>query len=279
MRIPMPIIIAVLFMCCYNAAQALPVEKELQLLQDQLLESISSTDPESFEQFSTLTREIVMREKFLRDAGERYVIVNVADYTLRMIERGEERLLSKAIVGRPEQPTPLIPKGARITDVIVNPSWVVTENTALLRIAPRFAEDPNHALAMGYIVYSDWSATARTLDPTKVNWQKYIDKSHIPFKIYQKPGKLNELGTVKFIVPNTDGIFIHGTPYKKLFDSDKREYSSGCIRIREVQDLASLVLDGVSSTVIDTRIKRGSMYRYRVQRPIKMFVVNWEAEF
>jgi murein L,D-transpeptidase YcbB/YkuD len=94
-------------------------------------------------------------------------------------------------------------------------------------------------------------------------------------KIYQKPGKFNSLGRIKFVVPNTDGIFLHGSPYKSLFDKEIREFSSGCVRLQKTIELADLILDDVSATVLQTRMKDGRTRNYHVKNPMKFFIVDW----
>lgn len=255
------------------SASAASVQEELVILQDKLYETIQSVDPDSIEKFSALSAAITVREDFVKNAGKDYIIVNKRDYILRVIKGGNQVMENNAVIGRPEQPTPLV--DAAVTRIVLNPGWTVSENTALLRIAPRFAKDPNYATAMGYKIYNGWGQRASLISPHKVNWQSLIDKGHVPYKIYQEPGRFNSLGQIKFVVPNTDGIFIHGSPYKSLFDEEKREFSSGCIRIPDTIKLASLLLTGVSETVIQTKLKAGKTVGYNLKRPFKFYVVDW----
>jgi len=44
--------------------------------------------------------------KLSHELGDRYILVNVPDYRLQVVENGEVVLSMKAIVGKPERPTP-----------------------------------------------------------------------------------------------------------------------------------------------------------------------------
>ncbi|HPP47954.1 MAG TPA: L,D-transpeptidase family protein, partial [Accumulibacter sp.] len=61
-------------------------------------------------------------------------------------------------------------------------------------------------------------------------------------RLRQKPGRSNALGQIKFILPNTDGIYLHHTPTPQLFRRDRRDFSHGCVRVEAPVDLATFVL-------------------------------------
>ncbi len=60
--------------------------------------------------------------------------------------------------------------------------------------------------------------------------------------VRQKPGAQNALGFVKFVFPNNNNIYLHGTPAQKLFGRSRRDFSHGCIRAEEPAKLAEWVL-------------------------------------
>jgi murein L,D-transpeptidase YcbB/YkuD len=63
-------------------------------------------------------------------------------------------------------------------------------------------------------------------------------------RLRQRPGPRNALGGVKFVLPNTMDIYLHATPARELFDRSRRDFSHGCIRVREPMALAEFVLRG-----------------------------------
>jgi murein L,D-transpeptidase YcbB/YkuD len=47
---------------------------------------------------------------------------------------------------------------------------------------------------------------------------------------------------VKFVFPNDDSVYMHGTPAVRLFERDRRDFSHGCIRVADPPALARWVL-------------------------------------
>lgn len=60
--------------------------------------------------------------------------------------------------------------------------------------------------------------------------------------VRQKPGPQNSLGLAKFIFPNAENIYMHGTPAQQLFSRTRRDFSHGCIRLEAPARLAEWVL-------------------------------------
>jgi murein L,D-transpeptidase YcbB/YkuD len=50
------------------------------------------------------------------------------------------------------------------------------------------------------------------------------------------------LGLAKFIFPNNNNVYIHGTPSVQLFGRARRDLSSGCIRLEDPATLAEWIL-------------------------------------
>jgi murein L,D-transpeptidase YcbB/YkuD len=60
--------------------------------------------------------------------------------------------------------------------------------------------------------------------------------------VRQKPGEKNSLGLAKFIFPNSENVYMHGTPAQSLFARARRDFSHGCIRLEDPPRLAEWVL-------------------------------------
>jgi murein L,D-transpeptidase YcbB/YkuD len=58
----------------------------------------------------------------------------------------------------------------------------------------------------------------------------------------QKPGPRNSLGLAKFMFPNHENVYMHGTPAQELFSRTRRDFSHGCIRLEDPTRLAEWVL-------------------------------------
>jgi murein L,D-transpeptidase YcbB/YkuD len=50
------------------------------------------------------------------------------------------------------------------------------------------------------------------------------------------------LGKIKFSFPNTNNVYLHGTPSQSLFKRERRDFSHGCIRVEDPPKLAEWVL-------------------------------------
>jgi L,D-transpeptidase YcbB len=50
--------------------------------------------------------------------------------------------------------------------------------------------------------------------------------------VRQRPGPHNMMGTVKFMLPNPLGIYLHDTPMRGLFGDASRTDSAGCVRLQ-----------------------------------------------
>jgi murein L,D-transpeptidase YcbB/YkuD len=63
-------------------------------------------------------------------------------------------------------------------------------------------------------------------------------------KFRQDPGPGNALGVVRINMPNKHIVYMHDTPLKQLFNRNSRAFSSGCVRVERVLDLAGWLLQG-----------------------------------
>jgi murein L,D-transpeptidase YcbB/YkuD len=63
-------------------------------------------------------------------------------------------------------------------------------------------------------------------------------------RLRQRPGAHNALGLVKFVFPNAEGVYMHGTPAQALFSHRRRDFSHGCVRVEDPVALAEWALAG-----------------------------------
>jgi len=60
--------------------------------------------------------------------------------------------------------------------------------------------------------------------------------------VREKPGPKNSLGLVKFMFPNQYDVYLHSTPATELFNRTRRDFSHGCVRVQEPEQLAAWLL-------------------------------------
>jgi murein L,D-transpeptidase YcbB/YkuD len=186
-----------------------------------------------------------------RSFGSRYVSVNVAAATLEVIDRGNVVLTSPVIVGKPATRTPLF--GAVATSITFNPSWHVPTKIIRHEILPGLRNNPNY-LSRKHMVRSEGGG------------------------IRQLPGPGNALGRIKFEMPNEFDAYLHDTPLRSLFGTADRHLSHGCIRVGEIQPLASYALtNDVNSGLqrIRSLIMTRATRTISLDEPLPVFVMYW----
>ncbi len=145
-----------------------------------------------------------------RDLGSTYVMVNVPDYTLKVVSDHHPVWRTKIVAGKPQTPTPLT--SATMDTVIVNPSWYVPQSIIQNELLPQYASDP------------------KIFDRLGLEVKKGPDGN---INVVQPPGAANALGRIKFNFPNKFQVYLHDTPEKNLFKYDRRAFSHGCMRVED----------------------------------------------
>ncbi|HEX9630972.1 MAG TPA: L,D-transpeptidase family protein [Gemmatimonadales bacterium] len=173
------------------------------------------------------------------DLGRRHIIVNIAAFTLDVVEAAAVVKTMRVVVGRPYRRTPVFSDTMRY--LVLNPSWQVPRSLAVQDLLPRIKRDPSYLAGHKVRVFQGWGPEAREVDPATVAWSA-ITPAGFPFRLAQDPGPLNALGRIKFMFLNRFNVYLHDTPARELFDETERDFSSGCIRVEQAIDLAEYLL-------------------------------------
>ncbi len=168
--------------------------------------------------------------------SERYVLVNVPSYTLQAIERGTIGLQSKVVVGKPSRATPSVT--AQIRELNFFPYWRVPDSIAHKDLIPQIRKDPSYFTKENFSVLPTWGA--KPIPQENINWSS---PDIYKRKFRQDPGHNNALGVVRINMPNKHIVYMHDTPLKQLFNQNSRAFSSGCVRVQRVLDLAGWLLN------------------------------------
>ena len=209
--------------------------------------------------------------------GERYIIVNIAEFRLDVVEQGEPVKTMRVVVGRPYRRTPVFSETIRY--LVLNPSWEVPSTIATQDKLPLIKQNPDYLTAQGYQLLQGWGADERRIDPGSVDWST-VTARNFPYRLRQAPGPLNALGQVKFMFPNKFSVYLHDTPARDLFGEDARAFSSGCIRLEKPLDLAELLLGDDarwSRAAIDRVVADGREQTVRLTRPMPVHLLYWTA--
>jgi L,D-transpeptidase YcbB len=177
------------------------------------------------------------RLRWLPDSLEkRYLLANIADFSLLMFDGADTILKMKTIVGKEYRETPVF--YSKINYLVFSPSWTVPPGIMQKDIIPEVSKDVNYLARKNMKVF-DYKGNI--IDPTTINWKK----NGMNYTVRQAPGSQNSLGKVKFMFPNKFNVYLHDTPSRNLFWRDERTFSSGCIRIEKPFELAKVLLENM----------------------------------
>jgi murein L,D-transpeptidase YcbB/YkuD len=172
----------------------------------------------------------------LRNGNEdRYILVNAAAFQLEAVERGQVELRHRVIVGKTERQTPTVRAIVRALNFF--PYWRVPESVATLDLIPRLVNQPEY-LQQERIRVLTGSYNGPEIDPTSIDWRQ-VDGKKLRFR--QDPGPQNALGFVRIDMPNSEGVYMHDTPMRHLFNQRWRAFSAGCVRVQDVFTLAEWI--------------------------------------
>lgn len=209
--------------------------------------------------------------------GERFVLVNIASFTLDVIENGRSVLRMPVIVGRDYRETPVF--GAAMTYLLLNPTWTVPPKLAVEDILQKVQKDPGFLEEKKIRVFSDWTEKATEIDPATIDWMG-LSATRFPYQLRQDPSPENSLGRIAFMMPNSYSVYLHDTPDKGLFERAERILSSGCIRLADPIGLAEYLLAGQADwdrPAILNAIDEGATRIVRLSRPVPVFMVYLTA--
>ncbi|WP_421784990.1 L,D-transpeptidase family protein [Hyphobacterium sp.] len=169
------------------------------------------------------------------DMGRRHILVNIADYRLEAWNDGRMERTHDVVVGQLFRRTPVF--SGSMTYFVLNPWWETPHSLAIRDKLPAFRRDPSSVQRLGFQIID---RSGNLVDPDTIDWTQ-VEASNFPYRLRQAPGPLNALGEVKFIFPNRHNVYLHDTPTRGLFAQRRRNFSSGCIRVRDPLALAAWV--------------------------------------
>lgn len=170
--------------------------------------------------------------------GDAYVILNVPDFTLKVMQRGQQVWTTRVVTGKPgKHATPLLTETMKY--ITVNPTWNVPPSIVYNEYLPALQQDPTVLQRMGLRLEQNRDGSVH---------------------ISQPPGEANALGRIRFNFPNKFLVYQHDTPDKHLFARDERAFSHGCMRVQNPDQYASVLLNIVMPNEKYTPERVRSMY-------------------
>jgi len=213
------------------------------------------------------------RWRWMPRNSDRFILVNIPAFSMKVVEKGKVVLKMKTIVGKQENPTPSF--GNRMTHIEINPTWNVPTSIVRKEIIPKVKRNPGYLSSEQIRIYQDWRPGSKEISPGSLDWKK-IDPRSFPYHLVQDPGPKNPLGRIKFLFPNSHDVYMHDTPSRHLFNRQGRTFSHGCIRLEKPIDLAEYLLrndTGWKKAQIMKKINSGQRLLIALRNPIPVHLV------
>jgi murein L,D-transpeptidase YcbB/YkuD len=175
----------------------------------------------------------------LRD--DRLLALNIPMFRLWAWERVPptgQPLAMNVIVGRAlRNQTPIFDEEMR--EVVFRPYWNVPRSILLNEVLPAIQRNPAYLRRENMeIVRGPGDAAPRV--PLSAEALEGLRRGTL--RVRQRPGPNNALGLIKFVFPNRESVYMHGTPAQTLFARSRRDFSHGCVRVEDPVALAEWVL-------------------------------------
>jgi murein L,D-transpeptidase YcbB/YkuD len=192
--------------------------------------------------------------------GERYILVNIPDFSLEVIAQGEVALAMPVIVGKPANRTPLF--SAEMTHLVLSPSWLVPPSIAGKEIGTK-----------GMHKFEVSGMTDEAMDVGAALRSGKL-------RLRQPPGPKNPLGGVKFMFPNPFAVYLHDTSSRQLFTRSQRSLSHGCVRVGKPLELAVYLLADQprwNQETISKAMRRGREAYVHLSQKMPVHLAYWTA--
>jgi len=200
--------------------------------------------------------------------GIRFVVCNIPAAQIEAIENGVAVSRHTAVVGKPERPSPDIQ--SKIIEINFNPNWTVPVSIVRRDLIPKMQAEPEYLVNNHIRIFDQ---RGHELQASQINW--YSEEA-VNYQFKQDAGDFNSLGSIRINFPNPHQVYMHDTPQKNLFGEDFRFHSSGCVRVQNVRELVTWLLQGTpgwSRQEIDEVIRSGEQKNVKIKPPVPLYWV------
>ena len=211
--------------------------------------------------------------------GKRYVIVNIPAAQVEAVENDTVVSRHSGVVGKPERPTPML--RSTITDLNFNPMWTLPPTGIQEDLIPKGQDMQKNGQSVLLKFGIDAYAGGKKLDPEKIDWNS---PQPLQLSYRQQPGKENPLGFLKINFANSSSVYMHDSPKESLFGRNFRAASSGCVRVQNIEELATWLLAGQGGWNEEqvARVKEsGATKTVRLRKPVPLYfayVTAWATK-
>jgi L,D-transpeptidase YcbB len=208
----------------------------------------------------------------LRQMPAHLVLVDLAGFKVIYYKSAKPVWESRVQVGMTYRASPLI--YSDIHYLTLNPTWTVPPTILRKDVLPKIRKDIEFLNTNNIHVFD---SEGTELDPATINW---VAPGNITLR--QDAGNDAALGKAVIRFPNPYSIYLHDTPYQRLFKRSQRAYSSGCIRVEKILELVELLLNdtpGFDKAEIDKIIQSGKTRNISLASRIPVMLAYWTIEY
>ena len=201
------------------------------------------------------------------------IVVNIPEFRLHADDEQYHWVFSmKVVVGRAyRHQTPVF--ASEIKSVIFRPYWDVPSSILKQELLPHLEKNPSYLADNSYEIV-DKHGTVVGSGPVSREIKDQLRAGAL--RVRQVPGPKNALGLVKFDIPSSYDVYMHGTPATELFSRSRRDFSHGCIRVEDPVKLAEWVLRGMPGwdrESIEAAMAGQETVRAELDKPIPVLIL------
>ncbi|WP_280553727.1 L,D-transpeptidase family protein [Halomonas sp. 25-S5] len=202
----------------------------------------------------------------LHGLPDSFVLVDIAGYRISYFRPDGRVWRSRIVVGRSYRRTPSL--RSAITHLTVNPTWTVPPTILREDVLPKVRRDLSYLWREDLMVLGP---SGQRLDPREIDWSRPGN-----IMLRQRSGPHNALGRVVLRFPNEHLVYLHDTPAQGLFASKQRAFSSGCIRVQGVLELAQHLFDDTGTPAhVASLVAQGATRNIHLERPVPVILHYW----
>ncbi|STX51024.1 murein L,D-transpeptidase [Legionella busanensis] len=211
-------------------------------------------------------------EDFAKKQKGHYLWINIPAFQAQLVEQNKITLKESIIVGKPSHPTPEM--ATEITDVMLNPYWIVPSSLAKKNIIPKTIQDANYLKNQNIRIFD--ATNKKELSSQELD-NLQLDRNPDNYFFRQEPGPKNPLGQIKYKITNSQSIFLHDTNAVDLFKNHNRALSSGCIRLQNPFNLFTKIVQNdpsihkISSN-INKILESGEPVNIKLNKPLPVLI-------
>ena len=206
-----------------------------------------------------------------------YLLVNIPEYTLHVIENNKEAFNMRVIVGKDLHETPIF--SDQMEYVVLAPYWNVPFSIIKNELRDKLVANPHYIDKLDMEVVKGSGKKAVVVDPASIDWAG-VTEENFKYTLRRRPGPENDLGNMKFIFPNSNDVYLHDTPHRELFAQSQRSFSHGCVRVQDPLKLATYLLRNKpgwdQQTILDTIATHREKY-VQLKEKLPVYLVYFTA--